>query len=760
MLIGLIDIVQWLAGVFEAPVETIERSLWGGLLAGLVFASIHLVTMFMTRWGDGHPTSKSLIFSILVHLSCAFGVVAVSPPPLRHKPDAAQERTVLHSVVIEADEQVRKETSGNTPIWEQLPSAPDQELVRIDQSQMEFLPLESPERDLDELPTPPVIDLPDLASVPDQLVVAPQAQRSSQAPVYNQAVISKKVDAETAEAQPEVAVPSLSIARQRIERSGLLDPTVVERTTTAGAVERVKPTFDRPREMAAIDAPLDVSAYLKRDSETQAIRRNSGPVPPTMPSPEPGTETETPAEPGSSGSVTTPQFTRLPSRTPPNRADEGSLQEFRPERTPGTMQAEPEPLLAVRDSIRTPVPIDGVVPNALRPNFEAVRPGNKTSVPATYRLRTTTERDEVARKYGGTEQSERAVENSLNWLALHQNPEGFWDADGFAAQCPGNDRCRGFSGLVGIDEEGIDRKNAGLKADSGVTALSLLAFLGAGYTNEEGRHADVVDRAVNWLIRQQSTNGYLGGPATRYAQMYCHAMATYALAEASGMQSDPSSNSRLREAVIRGVTYIAEQQNPQDGGWRYVKGQRGDMSMFGWQLMALKSAEIAGIPMPAETKRKMVQFLKERSLGEHNGLATYRITDPPMAPTPSMTAEALFCKQMLGLKRSNPASPEAVAFLKRHVPKRSETNLYYWYYGTMAMYQYGGQSWQEWNERLREILVEDQVTTGHAAGSWDPTGRWGPYGGRVYSTAVATLCLEVYYRFLPLYRNGGQYTEE
>jgi hypothetical protein len=122
-----------------------------------------------------------------------------------------------------------------------------------------------------------------------------------------------------------------------------------------------------------------------------------------------------------------------------------------------------------------------------------------------------------------------------------------------------------------------------------------------------------------------------------------------------------------------------------------------------------------------------------------------------------MTAEALFCKQMLGIKRDNPASTEAVGYLLARRPRLSDQNLYYWYYGTLSMYQYGGQPWKEWNESLLDVLVSEQRTSGHAAGSWDPKGPWGPHGGRVYSTALATLCLEVYYRFLPLYKSGGRY---
>jgi len=412
--------------------------------------------------------------------------------------------------------------------------------------------------------------------------------------------------------------------------------------------------------------------------------------------------------------------------------------------------------VALREGILTPAPIDGLTPNVVKPSLKTIRSANPSKVPATYRLRNLARRSEIARKYGGTEASERAVESSLQWLALHQDPLGFWDADGFVRHCPPGDECGGLAGRIRIDAEGIDRKNAGIQADTGLTALAILAFLGAGYTHEEGQYADTVDRALRWLVAQQQDDGFLGGSATRYARMYCHAMATYALGEAYGMQTDPTTDTRLREPLGRAVTYIVDTQNPVDGGWRYVKGQRSDMSMFGWQLMALKSAEIAGLPIPDRTKTLMIKFLKDRSLGPRGGLAAYRITEPPLPPTPSMTAEALFCKQMLGIHRDNPASVEAIEYLLEHLPKRSEQNLYYWYYGTLAMFQYGGDPWRQWNERLRDLLVEDQRRTGHAAGSWDPKSPWGPYGGRVYSTALSTLCLEVYYRFLPLYQVGGQ----
>ena len=82
---------------------------------------------------------------------------------------------------------------------------------------------------------------------------------------------------------------------------------------------------------------------------------------------------------------------------------------------------------------------------------------------------------------------------------------------------------------------------------------------------------------------------------------------------------------------------------------------------------------------------------------------------------------------------------------------RRRRSFYYWYYATLGLYQVGDGHWEAWNEALKSRLLNTQQPRGDLAGSWDPNTVWGGYGGRIYSTALATLCLEVYYRFLPLY---------
>jgi hypothetical protein len=89
--------------------------------------------------------------------------------------------------------------------------------------------------------------------------------------------------------------------------------------------------------------------------------------------------------------------------------------------------------------------------------------------------------------------------------------------------------------------------------------------------------------------------------------------------------------------------------------------------------------------------------------------------------------------------------------MKKTLPEWDEegigSDMYYWYYGAYAMYQMGGTHWKAWNSAMKKAVLESQRHEGDMKGSWDPVGPWGYAGGRVYSTALCVLCLEVYFRY-------------
>ncbi len=94
-------------------------------------------------------------------------------------------------------------------------------------------------------------------------------------------------------------------------------------------------------------------------------------------------------------------------------------------------------------------------------------------------------------------------------------------------------------------------------------------------------------------------------------------------------------------------------------------------------------------------------------------------------------------------------------------PDTSGRNIYYWYYATQVMHNQPGPAWDAWNRKMRHTLIDTQCRSGGcAAGSWDPNepqvDAWGPDGGRLMMTSLSALTLEVYYRYLPLYKLDSQ----
>ena len=181
--------------------------------------------------------------------------------------------------------------------------------------------------------------------------------------------------------------------------------------------------------------------------------------------------------------------------------------------------------------------------------------------------------------------------------------------------------------------------------------------------------------------------------------------------------------------------------------------------------MALQSARASdtGIEIDDATFKLADYFLdqatyKGRSSNRNlrnlptGSLYTYRPGEG--TPTASMTAEALLCRMYLGWERDDPRVIEAIRWLlERNLPSSSEKNIYYWYYATQVMHHFGGQVWDVWNRRMREVLVSGQTTKGRRAGSWSPRGyEWGSQGGRIYVTSLSICTLEVYYRHLPIFK--------
>jgi hypothetical protein len=442
-----------------------------------------------------------------------------------------------------------------------------------------------------------------------------------------------------------------------------------------------------------------------------------------------------PDPPSPAPPVPTPVSEAFESENPPNESPEESVAASSEPR-----KAEPpqQPLKEMQAAPPLPTPTASGIP--------APSPKTPTSHPPShvplYADRFAENRKQLVAQRGGNERTERAVRSALAWLAGAQAETGGWEA---ARHGAGREH-----GVLGHNRQG-----AGAQADTGVTGLALLAFLGSGHTHRHGAYSDQVAAGLDFLRRHQSAQGALHGKAQLFARTYCHSMATFAVCEAYALTEDP----RLAPIARAATAYSLQIQNGNTGGWRYRPGDAGDTSQLGWQVMALKSAQLAGIDVPPTTWTRIERFLRHVRRGSAGGLAAYRPQGPASR---TMTAEALYCRQLLaggapGLVPTA-AVEEAVRSLSAMRPMVSNSqqvanrmNLYYWYYATLALHRAQHHSatthaaWEKWNQ----ALVETFLATQQAGGSWDDKTVWGGYGGRVYTTSLAALCLEVYYRYRP-----------
>lgn len=322
---------------------------------------------------------------------------------------------------------------------------------------------------------------------------------------------------------------------------------------------------------------------------------------------------------------------------------------------------------------------------------------------------------------GGSDATEDAVARALAWIAAHQNDDGWWSFDHH--QSP----------------QGTSSPNPGKReTTTGATGMALLPFLGKGYTHlSDNPYRETVERGLYYLKGQQIITQ--NGGDLQDGSMYGHGLATIALCEAYAMTEDPS----LRTAAQESLRFIEFAQHSK-GGWRYTPGEPGDTSVFGWQLMGMKSGLLGGLRVSSTTIGMSEHFLDTVQAGDG---AYYGYMGPGKGPT--TTSVGLLCRMYLGWPREDPRLEQGMEFLAERGPSKSD--MYFNYYATQVLAHHGGPRWDKWNEELSQHLVNTQSKKTYEAGSWYFQDQHAKVGGRLYCTCLATMILEVYYRHMPLY---------
>ena len=301
------------------------------------------------------------------------------------------------------------------------------------------------------------------------------------------------------------------------------------------------------------------------------------------------------------------------------------------------------------------------------------------------------------------DRARKATAKALEWLAARQNSDGSWS-------------------------EGRYPHN------TAITSFALLAFLSQGHLPNQGTYGPEVAKGCRFLLASARPDGYLVG--SRGGNMYCHAMATLALAEMWGMTGDKD----VKPVLTKAVNLIVGSQNF-EGGWRYEPRPTGaDISVTIMQVMALRAAKNSGLHVKDETMHRAIAYIKRCY---HESIGGFSYT-PGQAPGFARTAAGVCVLQLTGEDKSKEI-PKAIQFMKQHADERH----YFWYghyYAAHAMHQVGGKDWQDWYNRICDVFLPMQT----GDGSWSKRDCFEV--GPVYQTSIAVIILSVPMNYMPIFQ--------
>lgn len=321
-------------------------------------------------------------------------------------------------------------------------------------------------------------------------------------------------------------------------------------------------------------------------------------------------------------------------------------------------------------------------------------------------------------------QVDDAVVNALKFLAREQRPSGAWAV-----------------GRIGDS--------------TAATSLAVMAFLAAGHVPGEGPYGESIERGVQWVLDHQQSIGQEQGRETvmlvhrrSHGPMYSHGISTLMLAEVIGMLNKKQAK-ECRVALERSIRLIINAQNVAKtarhaGGWRYQYSSRdSDLSVTGWQLLALRAAKNVGCDVPKDNITQAVQYVKNCRSRFGSGFGY----QPSGGATATRTGTGILCLEICGEHKSDEAMRGADFLLRRPLREHDSYFFYGVYYCTVGMFKVGGKHWESTKEHLHSLLLDSQL----GEGSWISRGTE-RYHGKVYCTAMAVLALAVEYRYLPIYQ--------
>ncbi|MDY7010678.1 MAG: prenyltransferase/squalene oxidase repeat-containing protein [Planctomycetota bacterium] len=319
---------------------------------------------------------------------------------------------------------------------------------------------------------------------------------------------------------------------------------------------------------------------------------------------------------------------------------------------------------------------------------------------------------------------EQAVAKALDYLAKHQHAEGYWPS--------------------------------GIGKNTAVTSLSVMAFLGAGYTPGCGPYGAVINKGIDFVMASQRANGMLTGNSS-HGPWYSHTISTLMLSEVSGML-DADRQKKLDDVLPKALRLILSAQKVKkhpshQGGWRYQPTSKdSDISCTGWAMMSLRSARGNGAAVPAKVIDEAVKFVLrcryKSETARPAGGAGFGY-QPGGSPGAARTATAVLCLELCGKHHSDESLAGGDWILAHPVRNYGSSFFYYGlYYSAQAMFQLGGKHWRQYAPQMYAMMLKFQAKDG----SWPQGSSNEAAAGTCYSTAMGVLALSVSYRQLPIYQ--------
>jgi hypothetical protein len=288
-----------------------------------------------------------------------------------------------------------------------------------------------------------------------------------------------------------------------------------------------------------------------------------------------------------------------------------------------------------------------------------------------------------------------------------------------------------------------------------ITGLALMSFLASGHTPNGGRQdANVgkfganVRQAIDYLLGQAGPDGAFGH---NEKMMYGQAIVTVALAEAYGVDDSEPQRKRIAAALTNSVKLIVTAQDVHKadayaGGWRYeVNSPDSDLSLSGWNALALRACVDVGIAVPKPAIQRAAKFVMKCYNPDAKGFAY----QPGAAVQPGMTGVGILCLNLLdGGQPADAVAAAAKTLAAKPVDESSQYPYYTLYYATQAAFQAGDPTWRDVSKIAFERLMKAQ----RPDGGWPDSGAESAGAGRSYTTSMALLTLSIPYRLLPVYQ--------